>query len=87
MDLKISRYTLLVGAGFTKNFGAPIASEMWNLIANNEILQYQKRILKLIQYDDSGHSFESLYHFVIEGFEDKNGLFGEKNKALLLNYI
>ncbi|MDD2614269.1 MAG: SIR2 family protein [Methanosarcina sp.] len=81
MNIQSSEYVLLLGAGFTKNFGAPLASEMWDLIAGHEIIQTQPRIKKLMQYDDSDHSYESIYYTVLEeGFEDKNGLFGEIDK-------
>jgi len=30
---------LLTGAGFTKNFGGPLAREIWSLIFNNPRIQ------------------------------------------------
>ena len=57
-------HILLTGAGFTHNFGAPLAKEMWNLILNNSSLRTYPRLREtLLQNLD----FESVYHSVILG--------------------
>lgn len=63
---------LLLGAGFTKNFGGLLASEMWAEIFNNENIQAQPRIKKLMLND---FDYESIYYSVLEGIEDTKGLF------------
>ena len=35
MDVNFKKNILLTGAGFTANFGAPLAKEMWSKILNN----------------------------------------------------
>lgn len=63
---------LLLGAGFTKNFGGLLASEMWAEIFNNENIQTQPRIKKLMQ---NNFDYESIYYSVLEGIKDGKGLF------------
>jgi len=50
------KFALFLGAGFTKNFGGPLASEMWALIFNQPSLQNSKRLkeemIKNINYED-----------------------------------
>ncbi|AKB53936.1 MULTISPECIES: SIR2 family protein [Methanosarcina] len=62
---------LLLGAGFTKNFGGLLASEMWAEIFNNEKIQAQPRIKKLML---NNFDYESVYYSVLEGLEDKESL-------------
>ena len=55
-------HILLTGAGFTYNFGAPLAKEVWNLILNCPSLRACPRLREtLLQNLD----FESVYHTVI----------------------
>lgn len=60
----MSNKTLLTGAGFTHNFGAPLADGMWNLIYNN--IQESER-LKSLFIDDC--DYESIYQKVITSDE------------------
>lgn len=70
---------LLLGAGFTKNFGGLLASEMWAEIFNHEKIQSQPKIKKLMLND---FDYECVYYSVLEGFKDKEGLFGEKGECV-----
>jgi hypothetical protein len=74
MLIKCAENILLLGAGFTKNFGGLLADEMWAEIFNNEKVQAKSKIKKLMLND---FDYESVYYSILEGFEDKNGLFGE----------
>ncbi|KAF5421924.1 MAG: hypothetical protein C5S44_05655 [Candidatus Methanocomedens sp.] len=44
MNIQSSKHVLLTGAGFTKNFGTPLASEMWAEIFNHKKIQAQPKI-------------------------------------------
>lgn len=54
---------LLLGAGFTKNFGGLLANEMWAHIFNHEKVQAQSRIKELMLND---FDYESIYYAVLE---------------------
>lgn len=54
---------LLLGAGFTKNFGGLLANEMWAHIFNHEKVQAQPRIKELMLND---FDYESIYYSVLE---------------------
>ncbi len=69
MIKEISKFILLTGAGFTKNFGGLLASEMWSKIFNHEQIQSLPR-LKEILIDD--YDYESIYYRVINGSYDDN---------------
>lgn len=62
-DLSISKKVLLTGAGFTKDFGGFLATEMWDFIFNNPSLDNHPRIKNIPRHD---FSYESVYHEVIE---------------------
>jgi hypothetical protein len=55
-------HILLTGAGFTHNFGAPLAKEVWNLILNNPSMRTCPRLREVLLGD---LDFESVYHTVI----------------------
>jgi hypothetical protein len=63
---------LLTGAGFTHNFGAPLAKGMWYLIFNHKHVQAEPRIKNLLL---KNIDFESAYYSIIEGNYNEN----EKN--------
>lgn len=64
MNFQSSENILLTGAGFTKNFGGLLASEMWAEIFNHEKIQAQTRIKELMSDD---FDYESIYYNIIEG--------------------
>ncbi|KKH45720.1 SIR2 family protein [Methanosarcina sp. 1.H.A.2.2] len=75
MDINSDEKILLLGAGFSKNFGAPLANEMWYLIFNHKEIQVHSRIRELML---NNFDYEFIYDSVLEGFADKEGLFGKK---------
>jgi hypothetical protein len=64
LNFQSSEHILLTGAGFTKNFGAPLAIEMWATIFNHKKIQAQPRIKELMMDD---FDYESIYTSIIEG--------------------
>jgi len=58
------RKLLLTGAGFTANFGAPLASQMWNWVYGAEALQAHEELLEKMRLDPD---FERVYFEVTTG--------------------
>lgn len=73
--IKTNDLILLTGAGFTKNFGGFLASQMWDMIFNNPLIQSTPSLRTLLQTQQQ-YDFESAYTDVIEkkGFsqDEKN---------------
>jgi hypothetical protein len=55
---------LLTGAGFTKNFGAPLAKELWSIILSNPVLDSAPEVRRILLND---FDFESVYNTVMRG--------------------
>ena len=68
--LSVSKKVLLTGAGFTKDFGGFLASEMWAFIFNNPSLDNHPEIKNLLRHN---FSYESVYHEVVKTLEYENG--------------
>ncbi len=64
MNFQSSENILLTGAGFTKNFGGLLASEMWAEIFNHEKIQAHPKIKELMSDD---FDYESIYYSIMEG--------------------
>jgi hypothetical protein len=64
MEIKSCQKLLLLGAGFTYNFGGPLATEMWAWIFNSKFIQTQQKLRDLMIHD---FDFESAYYEVMEG--------------------
>jgi hypothetical protein len=62
--MNAKEHVLLTGAGFTKNFGAPLASEMWSLILGHPALEAAPRVREALLSD---FDFESVYNAVMNG--------------------
>jgi hypothetical protein len=60
--MRSSKSVLLTGAGFTHNFGAPLASELWAKIVNHEAVQAAPRVRQVVLSD---LDFESGYHEIM----------------------
>ena len=73
--LTVSKKVLLTGAGFTKDFGGFLASEMWSFIFNSPFLDNHPKIKNILRND---FSYESVYHEVIENTkynaDEKSGI-------------
>jgi hypothetical protein len=64
MLMTSSKYVLLTGAGFTHNFGAPLASELWAMIMNHGAIQNARRVQNAVLSD---FDFESVYQQIMTG--------------------
>lgn len=71
-ESELAECVLLLGAGFTKNFGGLLAEEMWTHIFNHEETQAQPRIKKLML---NNFNYEDIYYSVLENLKDKESLF------------
>lgn len=74
LDLRSPVRILLTGAGFTHNFGAPLARGMWSKIFNSVALRNQPRLLDLLRGD---FDFEFVYEKIVAGafsLEEKNSI-------------
>lgn len=62
--MNVKECILLTGAGFTRNFGAPLAADVWALIFSHPDVRAQPRIHELLrdQFD-----FEAVYQEVMTG--------------------
>lgn len=64
MSIECEEKLLLTGAGFTKNFGTPLASEMWSWIFNYPLTQKQRKVRSQMLGD---FDFENIYYKIIDG--------------------
>lgn len=74
MTNQISKWILLTGAGFTKNFGGFLAKEMWSLIHNHRNVQEMPRVKEQVK---NNFDYESIYHTVLTdqySSEEKNAI-------------
>jgi len=73
--MKPYKFTLLLGAGFTKNFGGPLGHEMWSLIFNQPEIQKNRKLKEKMLSD---FNYENLYLTIIQ---EKNGVTNEEALA------
>lgn len=59
-----SEKILFTGAGFTHNFGTPLAEGLWGIIFNNQLVQQEQRIKRLLL---DNNDFESVYQTIMHG--------------------
>lgn len=59
----MAKTILLTGAGFTHNFGSPLAKDMWSIIFNHPKVQKQAHVKKLMLQD---FDYESIYHNILK---------------------
>jgi hypothetical protein len=64
MQLNCQDRILLTGAGFTKNFGGPLAKELWSIIFSNRALEKAPEVRDILRRD---FDFESAYNAVMRG--------------------
>lgn len=69
LNIQSGEHILLTGAGFTKNFGGLLASEMWATIFNHKKIQAQPKIKEFMKDD---FDFESIYYSIMEGSYSDN---------------
>ncbi len=74
MNIDSQDRILLTGAGFTKNFGGPLAKELWSIIFSDPILDQAPDVRAILLKD---FDFESAYNVVMHGarlpFETEDG--------------
>lgn len=58
MELTSGKVFVLTGAGFSKNFGGFLGSEMWSQIFNNRKIQYDPDLREILKDD---YDYESVY--------------------------
>jgi len=63
MNFKSNNLILLTGAGFTKNFGGFLGSEMWSLIYNHPLIQNHQKIKDLLLAE---LNYEYAYNIVLD---------------------
>lgn len=64
MNIDSQDRVLLTGAGFTKNFGGPLARDLWGLIFNNPILDQAPNVRAALL---KNFDFESVYSAIMSG--------------------
>jgi hypothetical protein len=64
MQIDSHERILLTGAGFTKNFGGPLAKELWGIIYSSPKLDNAPDVRDLLRRD---FDFESVYNQVLRG--------------------
>lgn len=72
------RKLILTGAGFTANFGAPLASEMWNWVYSAEALREHEKLLEKMRLN---LDFERVY------FEVTTGLYSDDQKRAMVKAV
>jgi hypothetical protein len=58
---------LLLGAGFTHNFGGYLAKDMWAVIFNHDAIQRHPRLQEAMRAGDFAFDFEGVYDKVLTG--------------------
>lgn len=64
MNISCSQHILLTGAGFTHNFGAPLANHLWAIIFNHRKVQNSEKVRSVLL---GNSDFETVYHIITEG--------------------
>jgi len=77
--MKTADHVLLTGAGFTHNFGAPLAVDMWSLLLGHSLIRRMSRIRRILL---ENFDFESAYDQVILSTE-----YSEEEKAAMHNAV
>jgi SIR2-like domain len=62
--MNAKKHLLLTGAGFTKNFGAPLAAELWSIILGCPYLRNYPKVLDVLR---ENFDFEAVYRQVLDG--------------------
>lgn len=74
MEIQSGPVFILTGAGFSKNFGGPLGSEMWGEIFNNPRIQSDPELRKILA---EVYDYESAYSQIID-----SGLPEEKKQVM-----
>ena len=75
-SLDVSEKVLLTGAGFTANFGTPLAKEMWSLIHNHiaakQNIQNKSHLMKTMNKFAGDYDYESAYCNIMKKNNQRN---------------
>ena len=83
MNIKMAENFLFTGAGFTKDFGGFLATEMWTEIFNHPEVRKHARLRELLLND---FDYESIYYRVLKSSEYSSGEKEAIKKAVLKAY-
>lgn len=64
MNISSNRKILITGAGFTHNFGAPLANQLWAIIFNHWKVQASVKVRNALL---NNSDFETVYYTILEG--------------------
>src|SRR5579863_9956164 len=65
--MNVNHCVLLTGAGFTHNFGAPLAADVWALLFSHPEIRKHQPVHRLFK---DNLDFEEVYHAVLSGSYD-----------------
>lgn len=77
--INVHPYVLLTGAGFTHNFGAPLAADVWALLLSHPEIRQNREVHKLFKRN---FDFEDVYHSVLS--EDR---FTRQQRSAILRAV
>lgn len=63
-------HILFTGAGFSKNFGLPLAIEVWADLFNSKIIREDKRLCQLFHQNESYQNYEIIYDRIKKQYPD-----------------
>lgn len=78
-SLETNEIMVLTGAGFTKNFGGFLGSEMWSQIFNDTAIQDSPKLRELLQ---DNYDFEAIYSEVLDRAQ-----YSQEEKDIIKNVI
>lgn len=87
MNLNYKKNLLLLGAGFTANFGGFISKEMWAKIFSNPDLNQIPEVKKLFRDEKNNFNFENIFSTVILGSQYSAEDKGKFEKIVVETYI
>jgi hypothetical protein len=64
MTIRSSKFILLIGAGFTHNFGAPLARDLWGMILGHPVVKNSENVKKELL---NNHNIEDVYQKILAG--------------------
>ena len=79
---------LLTGAGFTANFGSPLARQIYNILLNTTQVQSNEEIRKLFLLDENikNSNYETIYEQILSSQLDETSK-NEFNKLLWSTFL
>lgn len=87
MNLSYRKNLLLLGAGFTKNFGGFVAGEMWAKIFSDPALDELPEIKRLFKDERNKFDFENIFNIVMRGDGHSDNDRNKFEKIIVETYI